>query len=140
MYGLEDRLRDLYLMKEIYTNLMREQNLASRFQHQNNNPQKERIESLDTIKMETRCRFGLRTNRHFYAMTVQDNPRLLWCSLLLLVPILWFNLSSGIILVEYHCNIAQCDFVRHYLPQAEQSHSWFYPPLLAFLLVPFKYF
>jgi hypothetical protein len=47
-----------------------------------------------------------------------------------------------------HCEFTSCDFVRHYLPQAQQIASgehvpirgWFYPPLFALLLYPFTYF
>ena len=44
-----------------------------------------------------------------------------------------------------HCPKLACDFTRHYLPQAQHvvngdeilNRGWFYPPLLAILLIPF---
>lgn len=45
-----------------------------------------------------------------------------------------------------HCSMLSCDFQRHYLPQVEKLvlkengfvNGWFYPPLLAILLIPFQ--
>ena len=45
-----------------------------------------------------------------------------------------------------HCPMLSCDFQRHYLPQVEKLvlkengfvNGWFYPPLLAILLIPFQ--
>ena len=47
-----------------------------------------------------------------------------------------------------HCDIAMCDFVRHYIPQANALweepigvvRGWFYPPFLAILLMPLAIF
>lgn len=68
---------------------------------------------------------------------------LLW---LLLVPIVFFGRAwPHIVVTEIdHCSLAMCDFLRHYVPQAQLvskgdpsvASGWFYPPLLAILLVP----
>ena len=73
-----------------------------------------------------------------------------WLWLTLLFPLAWFHGEWLDIVVQEidHCQIAQCDFVRHYAPQAQELTTespqliggWFYPPLLATLLVPFLWF
>ena len=70
--------------------------------------------------------------------------------LLLLCPILFFGLEWPNMVVQNidHCDIAMCDFVRHYMPQANalwEDHidvvrGWFYPPFLAILLMPLSIF
>ena len=75
----------------------------------------------------------------------------IWISILMLVvPWLIYGFDYPIQLIHEldHCSVLACDFVRHYLPQAESARSglpemnngWFYPPLLAMLLIPFTYF
>ena len=66
--------------------------------------------------------------------------------LIFLLPILLHGLDWPSLVVEEvdHCSIALCDFVRHYLPQSQMIRDgqptivggWFYPPLLAMMLVP----
>ena len=73
-----------------------------------------------------------------------------WISAVLLVaPWLLHGVEYPIQLVQEldHCPELGCDFVRHYLPQAESARArvpdmnsgWFYPPLLAMLLIPFNF-
>jgi hypothetical protein len=59
--------------------------------------------------------------------------------------ILWQQGWPNIVITQLdHCPLAFCDFQRHYLPQAEALlskpltlvHGWFYPPLLAIVLLP----
>lgn len=69
-----------------------------------------------------------------------------WLWLVLLFPIIWFHRDWMDTVVQEldHCTVAQCDFVRHYAPQALELTKeeptivggWFYPPMLAILLVP----
>ena len=74
-----------------------------------------------------------------------------WVSIFLLVmPWLLYGVEYPIQLIQEldHCPELACDFVRHYLPQAESArirlpemnNGWFYPPLLAMLLIPLTYF
>lgn len=69
---------------------------------------------------------------------------------LLVAPWLYYGLSYPTLVIEQldHCPQLACDFTRHYLPQAQYvldgdgqlDHGWFYPPLLALILVPFTLF
>ncbi len=69
---------------------------------------------------------------------------------LLVAPWLYYGLSYPRLVIARldHCPQLACDFTRHYLPQAQyvldgagqMDHGWFYPPLLALLLVPFTLF
>ena len=75
----------------------------------------------------------------------------IWISILLLV-VPWVLYGEGypsqLIQELDHCPELGCDFVRHYLPQAksvrshlpEMNNGWFYPPLLAIVLIPFTFF
>lgn len=73
-----------------------------------------------------------------------------WISVLLLVvPWVLYGKEYPIQLIQEldHCPELGCDFVRHYLPQAESArfrlpemdNGWFYPPLLAIVLIPFTF-
>lgn len=69
--------------------------------------------------------------------------------LLLVVPWILYGVQYPTLLVQQldHCPQLACDFTRHYLPQAQYAfeHSekmnggWFYPPLLAILLIPWTF-
>ncbi len=74
-----------------------------------------------------------------------------WISILLLVvPWVLYGEGYPIQLIQEldHCPELGCDFIRHYLPQAasvrthlaEMNNGWFYPPLLAIVLIPFTFF
>ena len=82
----------------------------------------------------------------FQADTAQYK-RLLGCLCFLsCIPLLY-----GLNWVDYmqnidHCPELFCDFYQHYLPQAQMlvqdggiHHGWFYPPLLALLLIPLAF-
>jgi len=73
-----------------------------------------------------------------------------------LIPILLFvfpwvihGIHYPMLLVQQidHCPQLACDFTRHYLPQAQyalersdqMNGGWFYPPLLAILLIPWTF-
>ena len=73
-----------------------------------------------------------------------------------LIPILLFVFPWVVHGVQYpmllvqqldHCPQLACDFTRHYLPQAQyalersdqMNGGWFYPPLLAILLIPWTF-
>lgn len=75
------------------------------------------------------------------------NRLFIFLGLLGLFPwILWQQGWPDIVVAQLdHCPMLFCDFQRHYLPQAEilltkplsLVHGWFYPPLLAMILLPF---
>lgn len=77
---------------------------------------------------------------------MQSGTYVLW---LFLIPIVFWGVDWPHIVVKEldHCDVAMCDFVRHYIPQAHHVQKgdstvvggWFYPPLLASLLVPFTW-
>lgn len=74
-----------------------------------------------------------------------------WISIVLLIsPWVLHGVEYPNLLIQEldHCPELGCDFVRHYLPQAESARArlpkmnngWFYPPLPAILLIPFTLF
>ena len=66
---------------------------------------------------------------------------------LTLLPLFFLqgSIIDSVVIGIDHCPILSCDFQKHYLPQVEKLilkengfvNGWFYPPLLAILLIPF---